>query len=99
MLVVEDDPRSRELTRVSSSPRLKVIEAGERPRGLAWLVAAIRRRRMILLDLMMPEMDGFALLDAIEKNPEWQRHPGRHRDGKDLTATERESAGQAGSAR
>ena len=45
---------------------------------------------LILLDLLMPEMDGFSVLDEIEKRPEWQHIPVVILTGKDLTATERD---------
>ena len=30
---------------------------------------------MILLDLMMPEMDGFAFVGEVRKHPEWRNIP------------------------
>ena len=30
---------------------------------------AVERPRLILLDLMMPEMDGFVFVEALRKNP------------------------------
>ena len=37
--------------------------------------ASIRRRSMILLDLMMPEMDGFEFLDVLGARAEWREIP------------------------
>jgi DNA-binding response OmpR family regulator len=43
-----------------------------------------------LLDLMMPEMDGFAFLAELRKNPLWQQVPVVVLTAKDLTPAERD---------
>ena len=73
-LIVEDDPNAREMMR-----RLLVGE------GWAVSVAANgrealdrltdERTNLILLDLMMPEMDGFEFLAEFRKNPEFTSTP------------------------
>ena len=45
---------------------------------------------MVVLDLMMPEMDGFEFLDAIAARPEWRDVPVIVVTAKQLTASERE---------
>ena len=45
---------------------------------------------MILLDLMMPEMDGFEVLDALAAHAEWREIPVIVITAKQLTAAERE---------
>ena len=45
---------------------------------------------MILLDLMMPEMDGFEFLDALAARAEWREIPVIVITAKQLTAGERE---------
>jgi signal transduction histidine kinase/DNA-binding response OmpR family regulator/HAMP domain-containing protein len=91
VLLVEDDPRSRELTqRQLERLNVEVIEACNGHEAVSWL-SGNPAPGMILLDLSMPEMDGFSVLDAIEKNPEWQRIPVVILTGKELTSTERES--------
>ena len=45
---------------------------------------------VILLDLMMPEMDGFAFVDELRRHPEWKSIPVVVVTAKDLTAQDRE---------
>ena len=45
---------------------------------------------MILLDLMMPEMDGFQFVDELRKHAEWKVIPVVVITAKDLTAEDRE---------
>jgi CheY-like chemotaxis protein len=45
---------------------------------------------MVLLDLMMPEMDGFAFLDAVAARAEWRDIPIVVITAKKLTMAERE---------
>ena len=44
---------------------------------------------MILLDLMMPEMDGFEFLDELRRRPEWRHIPVVVITSKDLTEEDR----------
>jgi DNA-binding response OmpR family regulator len=44
---------------------------------------------LILLDLMMPEMDGFEFLSELRRNPAWQEIPVVVLTSKDLTPEER----------
>jgi CheY-like chemotaxis protein len=91
ILLVDDDPVSRELTqRQLERLDVEMIEAENGREAFDWL-SRNPAPGMILLDLLMPEMDGFSLLDAIKKHPEWQRIPVVILTGKELTATERES--------
>ena len=45
---------------------------------------------IIVLDLMMPEMDGFEFLDQMRRRPEWREIPVLVATAKDLTAEERQ---------
>ena len=66
VLVVEDDPVMRDvLQRRLEKEGWKVIEAENGRVALERM--AERRPDLILLDLMMPEMDGFQFLDEIRK--------------------------------
>ena len=44
---------------------------------------------VILLDLMMPEMDGFQLVAEIQKHPTWRRIPVIVITARDLTTEDR----------
>jgi CheY-like chemotaxis protein len=64
ILVVEDDPTTRSmLRRLLERQGWSVAEANNGREGLERVRAA--RPALVLLDLMMPEMDGFAFLDAL----------------------------------
>jgi signal transduction histidine kinase/DNA-binding LacI/PurR family transcriptional regulator/CheY-like chemotaxis protein len=65
VLVVDDDPRILDMhSRLIEQSGRQVITA---PNGLEALAAVERTPPdLILLDLMMPEMDGFAVLDALK---------------------------------
>src|SRR5262249_40572964 len=45
---------------------------------------------VILLDLMMPEMDGFAVVAALQKETGWREIPGIVITARDLEAKDRE---------
>jgi signal transduction histidine kinase/DNA-binding response OmpR family regulator/HAMP domain-containing protein len=75
VLLVDDEPHSRELARRQLDQlNIEVFEARDGREAIAWL-SANPSPGMILLDLMMPGMDGFAVLDAISQNPSWTRIP------------------------
>ncbi len=67
ILVVEDDGTMVHVLRmVLESRGHEVIEADDGSRGLA--VAQRRSPDVMILDLMMPMMDGFAALEALAKD-------------------------------
>src|SRR5690606_18612002 len=67
VLVVEDDPASRDVARhVLDRMGLKVAEAENGAEGLRWLDSH-PAPALILLDLMMPVMDGFEFLEEVEQ--------------------------------
>jgi CheY-like chemotaxis protein len=51
----------------------KVMEAENGCVGLQCMEK--ERPRLILLDLMMPEMDGFEFVNRVREKPEWQQIP------------------------
>jgi CheY-like chemotaxis protein len=70
ILVVEDDTDTRQrIRRVLVSEGWRVREAGDGQEALDCLEAA--RPDMIMLDLMMPRMDGFDFLATRHERPEW----------------------------
>jgi CheY-like chemotaxis protein len=74
VLVVEDDPPTREaMARILRSEGLETSTAGD---GIEALAAMARQRPgAILLDLMMPNMDGFQFLLEKQRHPEWADIP------------------------
>jgi signal transduction histidine kinase/CheY-like chemotaxis protein/HAMP domain-containing protein len=86
ILVVEDDQPTRELLCLSLESMGYTAEAAVNGRsGLDWL-ASHPVPRLILLDLMMPEMDGFEFLRELRKRPGLMDVPVIVVTAKELTA-------------
>ena len=66
ILVVEDNPLNREMLLEILSGQYSVLEAGNGQEALEILKARANSIDMILLDVMMPVMDGFTFLDQIK---------------------------------
>ena len=82
VLVVEDDAGARELMRQTiEKMSLPVAEAVDGRQALAWL-GGHPAPAMILLDLMMPEVDGFEVLDALGRASAVARDSGDRHHGK-----------------
>jgi signal transduction histidine kinase/DNA-binding response OmpR family regulator/HAMP domain-containing protein len=74
VLLVEDDVPTRELTaRMLRSQGWKVQEAGDGREALARVAEA--KPAVILLDLMMPNMDGFEFVEELRREPAWRAIP------------------------
>ncbi|PZM15015.1 response regulator [Rhizobium tubonense] len=87
VLIIDDDSATRELfRRVLIREGWRVREASDGRRGLEQLEAG--RPTIIVLDLMMPNMDGFALLQAISDRPDFADIPVVVVTSKDLTREE-----------
>lgn len=74
ILLLDDNRQIREIFREQLEVHgYRVTEAGNGQEGLA----AVREDApdLILLDLMMPEMDGFEFLLTLRDNPAWQKIP------------------------
>ena len=88
VLVVEDDPAIRELLlRTLEDADWRVSEAGNGREALERM--AQERPQVILLDLMMPVMDGFDFLLEMRANAAWQDIPVIVLTAKDLTEEDR----------
>jgi CheY-like chemotaxis protein len=88
VLLVEDDPATREImVRTLENAEWQVSEAGNGREALDRL--AQEKPRLILLDLMMPVMDGFDFLLEMRARPEWQDIPVIVLTAKDLTEEDR----------
>ncbi|TMJ99803.1 MAG: response regulator [Alphaproteobacteria bacterium] len=89
VLLVEDDATQRERLRGwLDGDQWKVQEAGNGREALA--VLKDTKPDVILLDLMMPEMDGFAVVAALQKEPRWSDIPVVVVTARDLDAKDRE---------
>jgi signal transduction histidine kinase/DNA-binding response OmpR family regulator len=74
VLVIEDDAVTREvLCRTVEQAGWPTRQAADGRAGLMQLSAA--RPGLILLDLMMPELDGFGFLNELRARPEWADLP------------------------
>jgi signal transduction histidine kinase/DNA-binding response OmpR family regulator len=74
VLVVDDDPSARALTRLMLEKEGWAVS--EAANGIEALESMERERpRLIFLDLMMPEMDGFAFAAEVGRHPEWRSIP------------------------
>jgi len=90
VLVVDDEPESRRLARRHLEKLgWEVDEAEEGTDALHWL-SQNPRPAMILLDLGMPGMNGFAFLEEIAKHAEWRLIPVVILTAMPLGAAERE---------
>ncbi len=89
VLVVEDNTDNREMIcRQLTKAGWRVIEAEN---GLKALEAMqIEQPGIILLDLMMPEMDGFEFIRELRQRPHWRSLPVIVLTAKDLTIEERQ---------
>ncbi len=88
VLVVEDDLATREMLRASlEREHFTVEEAGNGVEALAQL--AVHRPALILLDLMMPEMDGFQFTREVRAHPQWRDIPILVMTAKDINAEDR----------
>ncbi len=88
VLVVEDDAASRALLRRGlESDGWTVEEAPEGGEALKHIEAAMPG--LIILDLMMPGMDGFQFLGVLRANPEWVGIPVIVVTARDLTPEDR----------
>jgi CheY-like chemotaxis protein len=89
VLIVDDDPDVRELVRSTlAGAGLRSAQATNGRTAIEWLDEN-PLPALILLDLMMPEMDGFAFLEAIRKDKELMNVPVVVLTAKELTPGER----------
>jgi CheY-like chemotaxis protein len=89
VLLVEDDVATRAVTRnILEKEGWRVSEAANGKIALQKMEE--ERPTLILLDLMMPEMDGFEFADCVRQHPEWRSIPIVVLTAKDLTAADRQ---------
>ena len=88
VLVVEDDAPTRDMTRRMLEKEGWYVTTAEN--GVKGLESVSKSPpQLILLDLMMPEMDGFQFVAELEKKDEWRSIPVVVVTAKDLTGEDR----------
>jgi CheY-like chemotaxis protein len=88
VLVVEDDVETREVVqRLLEKAGIQVMVAENGRLALERLAEG--QPGLILLDLMMPEMDGFQFIDHVRQHEAWRAIPIVVVTAKDLTAADR----------
>jgi CheY-like chemotaxis protein len=88
VLVVEDDAQIREMLRRILAKEGWLVSEAEHGRVALERVAE-NRPELILLDLMMPEMDGFQFIEELRKQEAWRSIPIIVVTAKDLTEEDR----------
>jgi len=89
IMVVEDNPAMREMMRRQlEKGNWDVIDAENGCEALKLLET--QTPGLILLDLMMPEMDGFEVIRTLRQHPQWRSIPVIVVTSKELTDGERE---------
>ena len=74
VLVVDDEAGTRQtMMRLLGREGYETVGAGDGREALQVLEA--RTPDVIVLDLMMPGMDGLELLEAIQRHPQWKALP------------------------
>lgn len=92
VLVVDDDALSRQRLRMLLEH--EGIAVAEAPNGRAALErVAEQLPTLIVLDLMMPEMDGFAFVAELRKHDQWRTIPVVVVTAKDVTPDDRRRLG------
>jgi signal transduction histidine kinase/DNA-binding response OmpR family regulator len=87
-LVIEDDEPTREMfRRMLEKDGWAVVEASNGRQALEFVAAS--PPSLIMLDLLMPEMDGFEFLSELRQHPEWKSIPVVVVTSKDLSPEDR----------
>jgi CheY-like chemotaxis protein/signal transduction histidine kinase len=89
ILMVEDDELQRERVRGWLEGQRWIVQEAENGRQALASLQAVKPD-LILLDLMMPEMDGFAVVAALQKERAWRDIPVIVITSLDLDAKDRE---------
>lgn len=74
VLIIEDDPlMSRMYEKIFAFEKYDVVMAGDGQQGLD--LARSEKPTLILLDVMMPKMNGFEVLEKLKSDPETKATP------------------------
>jgi signal transduction histidine kinase/CheY-like chemotaxis protein len=89
VVVVDDDPATRDvLRRTLARGGWTVVESEDGYGALALLERSTPPPAVVVLDLMMPGIDGFQVLEAIRRSEAWREVPVVIVTAKDLTRDE-----------
>ena len=74
VLVVDDEPHIRKIIKLKLAPLgIETVEARD---GLeAWEKLSSVRPALVILDIMMPKLDGISFLKRARETEEWKRLP------------------------
>jgi CheY-like chemotaxis protein len=89
VVTIDDDPVALDLAEAALAPAgWSVVRAADGAQG----VAAVRSSRpdVVLLDLLMPGLDGFAVVERLRSDPELADVPIIVMTAKDLSRVDRE---------
>ncbi|MBN1655922.1 MAG: response regulator [Deltaproteobacteria bacterium] len=89
ILVVDDDPLAREMLRGVLKDKYPVVDQAEGGRQALAIARSQNPPDVMLLDLMMPDIDGFTVLDSLRLDARTRAMPVIIVTAKDLTARER----------
>jgi len=91
--IVDDTSEARRLIRriLQSQGDFTIYEAGSGTEGLSLIKRELPD--LVILDLMMPELDGFAVLDALKADPDTAHIPVIVATAKELTSEEKSRLG------
>ena len=89
VLVVDDDPAAREMAERALQQDGWQVATAENGR-VALDRLAESRPALVLLDLLMPEMDGFEFLHELRRQPDWRDLPVIVQTAKDLAPADLE---------
>jgi two-component system alkaline phosphatase synthesis response regulator PhoP len=67
ILIVDDEPNVRRLLRILLKKKFTVVEAEDG--GQAVEIAGVEKPDLILMDIMMPKMDGYTSCYALKSEP------------------------------
>jgi threonine synthase len=87
--IIDDTPEARRLIRriLQSQGNFVISEAADGKMGLELIRS--KHPDLVVLDLMMPEMDGFSVLDALKSDPDTSDIPVIVSTAKELTEEEK----------
>ncbi len=90
VLVVDDQEINRDALEITLEDRYNVICATNGKEALDLMHKHSEELSIVLLDLMMPVMNGFELVTELRRNPDWRPIPIVVVTAKELTREDRE---------